>query len=185
MKILVIHGPNLNLLGEREPEIYGKQSLAQIDALLAEHGREMDIEVESFQSNHEGAIIDSIQGAAADGVAAIVINPGAYTHTSLAIADAIRAVKTPVVEVHLSNLYARGIERATSVTASACRGIVSGFAWPVICWASKPRGRSRSRRGESEPPRSPRASGDAERGANTLPRLSGGAGPTAVRRQSL
>jgi 3-dehydroquinate dehydratase-2 len=127
MKILVIHGPNLNLLGTREPEIYGTLSLAKVDAMLVEHGHELEVEVETFQSNHEGEIIDRIQKAAAAGVGAIVINPGAYTHTSLAIADAIRAVKTPVVEVHLSNLYARGVERATSVTAAACSGIVSGF----------------------------------------------------------
>ena len=127
MKILVIHGPNLNLLGTREPEIYGTISLAKVDAMLVKHGRELDVEVETFQSNHEGAIIDRIQEAAAAGVGAIVINPGAYTHTSLAIADAIRAVKTPVVEVHLSNLYARGVERATSITAAACHGVVCGF----------------------------------------------------------
>jgi 3-dehydroquinate dehydratase II len=127
MKILVIHGPNLNLLGTREPEIYGTLSLPKVDAMLVEHGHELGIEVEAFQSNHEGAIVDRIQEAAAAGVAAIVLNPGAYTHTSMAIADAIRAVKTPVVEVHLSNLYARGVERQTSVTAAACRGIVSGF----------------------------------------------------------
>jgi 3-dehydroquinate dehydratase-2 len=127
MKILVIHGPNLNLLGTREPEIYGTLSLAKVDAMLVKHGHELEIDVNTFQSNHEGAIVDRIQKAAAAGVAAIVINPGAYTHTSLAIADAIRAVKTPVVEVHLSNLYARGVERHTSVTAAACRGIVSGF----------------------------------------------------------
>ncbi len=127
MKILVIHGPNLNLLGTREPEIYGTLSLAKVDAMLLEHGHELDIEIETFQSNHEGAIVDRIQEAAAANVAAIVLNPGAYTHTSMAIADAIRAVKTPVVEVHLSNLYARGVERHTSVTAAACRGIISGF----------------------------------------------------------
>lgn len=127
MKILVIHGPNLNLLGTREPDIYGKQTLAQINSLVAKYCKERGVDVEAFQSNHEGAIIDRIQEAAASGVSAIVMNPGAYTHTSLAIADAIRAVKTPVVEVHLSNLHARGPERAKSVTATACRGIVSGF----------------------------------------------------------
>jgi 3-dehydroquinate dehydratase-2 len=126
MKILVIHGPNLNLLGSREPEIYGTSTMAQIDGMLARHGREKGVEVDSFQSNHEGDIIDRIQGAA-PGYAAIVINPGAYAHTSLAIADAIRSVKTPVVEVHLTNIHARGSLRAESVTASACRGIVSGF----------------------------------------------------------
>jgi 3-dehydroquinate dehydratase-2 len=126
MKILVIHGPNLNLLGSREPEIYGTATLAQIDSMLVRHGREMGVEVDSFQSNHEGDIIDRIQGAAPE-YAVIVINPGAYAHTSLAIADAIRSVKTPVVEVHLTNIHARGHERALSLTASMSRGIISGF----------------------------------------------------------
>jgi len=129
MKILVIHGPNLNLLGRREPAIYGTRTLAKIDALLVAHGRERGVEIETFQSNHEGAIIDCIQMASGHDVAAIVLNPGAYTHTSMAIADAIRAVETPVVEVHLSNLFARGPERAHSQTAAACRGIVSGFGY--------------------------------------------------------
>lgn len=127
MKILVIHGPNLNLLGTREPEIYGRQTLAEIDAMLVRHGREAGVEVESFQSNHEGEIVDRIQRAASSGYAAIVMNPGAYAHTSLAIADAVRSVRTPVVEVHVSNIHARGPERARSVTAEACRGIISGF----------------------------------------------------------
>lgn len=127
MKILIIHGPSLNLLGTREPAIYGKRSLAEIDAMLVAYGRERGIEIATYQSNHEGDIIDRIQGAAAEKCGAIVINPGAYTHTSMAIADAIRAVSTPVVEVHLSNLFARGPERAHSVTATASRGIVSGF----------------------------------------------------------
>ena len=127
MKILVIHGPNLNLLGSREPEIYGHRTLAEIDAMLVRHGRDRKVEVECFQSNHEGVIIDQIQQAAASGFAAIVLNPGAFAHTSLAIMDAIRSVKTPVVEVHLTNIHARGPERNRSVTAGVCRGIVSGF----------------------------------------------------------
>jgi 3-dehydroquinate dehydratase-2 len=127
MKILVIHGPNLNLLGTREPEIYGTKTLRQVDAAIARHARDRDVEIMTFQSNHEGEIIDRIQRADADGVHAIVLNPGAYTHTSLAIADAIRAVSTPVIEVHLANLYARGPERARSITATACRGVIGGF----------------------------------------------------------
>ena len=127
MKILVIHGPSLNLLGTREPEIYGTRTLAQIDAMLVRHGREHGVEVDSFQTNHEGEIIDRIHQAAETGYAAVVMNPGAYAHTSLAIADAVRSVKTPVVEVHLSNLHARGEERARSVTAAACRGLICGF----------------------------------------------------------
>ena len=126
MKILVIHGPNLNLLGSREPAIYGTDTLAQIDSMLVRHGREKGADVDSFQSNHEGDIIDRIQ-AAVGTYAAIVINPGAYAHTSLAIADAIRSINTPVVEVHLTNIHARGALREQSVTAAVSRGIVSGF----------------------------------------------------------
>jgi len=128
MKIVVIHGPNLNLLGTREPAVYGTRSLADLDAEIAAHARARGVEVETFQSNHEGEIVARIHQAAADG-AAIVINPGAYTHTSLAIADALRGVAVPAVEVHLSNLHARGPERARSVTAAACRGIVGGFGF--------------------------------------------------------
>jgi 3-dehydroquinate dehydratase-2 len=129
MTILVIHGPNLNLLGQREPEIYGKKTLKEIDALVVAHGKKLGVEIKTAQSNHEGVIIDLIQTAAGDGVSAIVLNPGAYSHTSVAIADAIRSVKTPVVEVHLTNLYARGGDRSRSITAAACRGIVSGFGF--------------------------------------------------------
>jgi 3-dehydroquinate dehydratase-2 len=158
MKILVIHGPNLNLLGTREPEIYGKHSLARIDAMLVKDGRERGIEVEAFQSNHEGAIIDRIQAADGEDVAAIVLNPGAYTHTSLAIADAVRAVSVPVVEVHLSNLYARGAERARSITAAACRGLVAGFGYESYLLgmeaaarlARRPRRRGQARRAGSK-----------------------------------
>lgn len=129
MKILVIHGPNLNLLGTREPEVYGTQTLADLDDDIEDHTRDRGVEVVTFQSNHEGEIIDRIQQASSNGFDAIVINPGAYTHTSLAIADAIRAVETPVVEVHLSNIHARGGGRARSVTARAAAGIVSGFGF--------------------------------------------------------
>ena len=127
MKILVIHGPSLNLLGTREPEIYGRRTLPEIDDMLVAYGRERGIDIATFQSNHEGDIIDRIHAAAKEKAAAIVLNPGAYTHTSMAIADAIRAVSIPVIEVHLSNLFARGPERARSVTASAARGLISGF----------------------------------------------------------
>ena len=127
MTILVIHGPNLNLLGTREPEVYGKRTLKEIDAMIVAHARKLGIDVRSTQTNHEGVIIDLIQTAAGDGIDAIVLNPGAYTHTSVAIADAIRSVKTPVVEVHLTNLWARGGDRTRSITASACRGVVMGM----------------------------------------------------------
>ena len=127
MTILVIHGPNLNLLGTREPEVYGKKTLKEIDAMIVAHARKLGIDVRAAQTNHEGVIIDLIQTAAGDGIDAIVLNPGAYTHTSVAIADAIRSVRTPVVEVHLTNLWARGGDRTRSITASACRGVVMGM----------------------------------------------------------
>ena len=127
-RILVIHGPNLNLLGTREPEVYGSTTLAEIDAMLHELGQELGVEVESFQSNHEGAIIDAIHGARerCDG---ILLNPGAYTHYALAIRDAISAVGLPVVEVHLSNIAAREDFRHKSVTAAGCIGQISGLGF--------------------------------------------------------
>jgi len=125
-RILVIHGPNLNLLGTREPEVYGSTTLAEIDAMLHELGQELGVEVESFQSNHEGAIIDAIHGARerCDG---ILLNPGAYTHYALAIRDAISAVGLPVVEVHLSNIYSREPFRHRSVIAPVAVGTIAGF----------------------------------------------------------
>jgi len=133
MKILVIHGPNLNLLGKREPEIYGTQTLEDVNAMLAGHARDSGVELQTFQSNHEGDIIDRIQAAGDTGsdpslaADAIVINPGAYTHTSLAIADAIAGVGIPTVEVHLSNIHARGELRTRSMVATACVGQIGGF----------------------------------------------------------
>ena len=127
MTILVIHGPNLNLFGKRQPEIYGKKTLKEIDAMIVAHAKKIGVEVRATQTNHEGVIIDLIQTAEGDGIDAIVLNPGAYTHTSVAIADAIRSVKTPVIEVHVTNLWARGGDRMRSITAAACRGVVMGF----------------------------------------------------------
>jgi 3-dehydroquinate dehydratase-2 len=126
MKILVIHGPNLNLLGLREPEIYGTTTLEQVNQGLAEYGRQYNVEVHCFQSNHEGELIDRIHQAAEqyDGV---IINPAGYTHTSIAVRDALKACSIPAVEVHLSNIHAREEFRRHSMTAAACIGQISGF----------------------------------------------------------
>ncbi len=124
-KILVIHGPNLDLLGRREPEVYGKTTLAQIDQRLSKLAKENSVRLETFQSNHEGEIVSKIGAFKEAG--AIVINPAAYTHTSVAIRDAISASKAPVVEVHLSNIYAREKFRHKSLVAPVARGQISGF----------------------------------------------------------
>ncbi|MGA8207495.1 MAG: type II 3-dehydroquinate dehydratase [Candidatus Dormiibacterota bacterium] len=126
MRILVLHGPNLNLLGAREPEIYGNATLSEIDAALTTRGQELGVEVTTLQSNSEGALVDAIQGAqsSADGV---VINPAGYSHTSVAIRDALMAVTLPAVEVHLSNPAAREEFRHLDLVAGACLGVVAGF----------------------------------------------------------
>ncbi|MCY7369200.1 MAG: type II 3-dehydroquinate dehydratase [Chamaesiphon sp.] len=124
--VLVLHGPNLNLLGLREPGIYGATSLAQIDTQLVELGISLNTTVQSFQSNHEGVLVDTIH-AARDRYQGIVINAGAYTHTSIAIRDAISAVHIPTVEVHLSNIYKREQFRHHSYLASIVVGQISGF----------------------------------------------------------
>ena len=125
-RVLVLHGPNLNMLGRREPEIYGHTTLADIDVSLAALGQELGVDVDTFQSNHEGALVDRIQAARGQ-YAAILINAGAYTHTSVAILDALLSVDLPVVEVHLSNLYKREVFRHHSYIASIAVGQICGF----------------------------------------------------------
>lgn len=127
--VLVIHGPNLNLLGTREPEVYGRTTLAEIDAGLVALGRDLGVQVETFQSNHEGAIVDRIQqaGTAPDRPAAIVINPAAYTHTSVAIRDALAAVGIPAIEIHLSNVHRREPFRRRSYISDIAVGVIAGF----------------------------------------------------------
>ncbi|NJL20824.1 MAG: type II 3-dehydroquinate dehydratase [Leptolyngbyaceae cyanobacterium SM1_3_5] len=126
LRILVLHGPNLNLLGQREPGVYGTATLSDVNALLEQEADRLQVKLTALQSNHEGAIIDAIHGAI-DQQDGIVINPGAYTHTSVAIRDAIAAVKIPTVEVHLSNVYQRESFRHHSFIAPVAIGQISGF----------------------------------------------------------
>jgi 3-dehydroquinate dehydratase-2 len=126
--ILLLHGPNLNLLGTREPAVYGSLTLDEINVRIQTAGKEAGLEVRCLQSNHEGALIDALHDARnwADGV---IFNPGGYTHTSVALRDAISAIGIPVVEVHLSNVYAREEFRHTSLISAVCKGKISGFGW--------------------------------------------------------
>ena len=126
MRVLVIHGPNLNLLGDREPEIYGTQSLDDVNELITTWAADLGLQVRCEQYNGEGQIVDALHAARAT-ADAIVINPGAYAHYSYAVADAIRSIGIPTIEVHLSNIHARDEFRRTSVTAAACRGTIGGF----------------------------------------------------------
>jgi 3-dehydroquinate dehydratase II len=127
-RILVLHGPNLNLLGRREPEVYGTLPLEEIDRRVADRGAELGVEVRSAQSNLEGELVTLIQEA--EGWAdAIVLNPGGYSHTSVAIRDAVTAVGIPTIEVHLTNPLSREPFRHTDVVGGACAGMISGFGW--------------------------------------------------------
>jgi len=126
-RILVLHGPNLNLLGTREPEVYGTLTLADINQRLEQVAAERGAELAAFQSNHEGALVDRIQEAARDGTQYIIINAAAYTHTSVAIRDALAAVAIPFVEVHLSNVYKREEFRHHSYLSSTAQGVIAGL----------------------------------------------------------
>ena len=125
-KILVLHGPNLNLLGTRQTDIYGSQTLEEINASLSELAHGLGAETRSFQSNSEGALIDALHDTR-EWASGVIFNPGAYTHTSVALRDAITAVELPVVEVHLSNVYARERFRRQSMLSSVCIGTITGF----------------------------------------------------------
>ena len=127
MKILVINGPNLNLLGRREPKIYGRMTLADIERELRELAVELNVTLEFLQSNHEGVLLDEIHAARENGIAGIIINAGAYTHTSVALHDCIRSLRCPVVEVHISNVHQREEFRHHSMISAACKGVICGF----------------------------------------------------------
>jgi 3-dehydroquinate dehydratase-2 len=126
--ILVMNGPNLNLLGEREPHIYGSMTMDDINQRLVEEGQKLDLEVRTYQSNSEGALIDALQEAR-QWAAGVIFNPGAYTHDSIALRDCIAAITPPVIEVHISNVYARDEFRHKSVLSPVCKGKITGFGW--------------------------------------------------------
>ncbi|MBN1898875.1 MAG: type II 3-dehydroquinate dehydratase [Spirochaetes bacterium] len=127
-KILIVNGPNLNLLGTREPDKYGQVTLEEIEKKMKEYGKGKNLRLEFFQSNSEGEIIDCIQKKAAD-INFLIINPGAYTHTSVAIRDTILGVKISTIEVHLSNIYSREEFRRKSLISDIALGVISGFGW--------------------------------------------------------
>jgi 3-dehydroquinate dehydratase II len=134
-RLLVLHGPNLNLLGTREPGVYGNVTLQQIDDALVERARLAGVELTAFQSNHEGQIVDRIHAARAEGVEFVLINPAAYTHTSVAIRDALKGVDIPFVEIHLSNVHRREPFRHHSYFSDVAEGVVCGFGWKGYLYA--------------------------------------------------
>jgi 3-dehydroquinate dehydratase-2 len=127
IRVLILHGPNLNLLGQREPDVYGRQTLADINESLTHLAKELHVVIDTFQSNHEGALIDRIHAANQNGFSGIIINPGGLTHTSVALRDAIAAVGLPVIEAHLSNIHAREPFRQHSYVAGVVVGQIAGF----------------------------------------------------------
>lgn len=127
MKILCLNGPNLNRLGKREPLIYGTETLTDIENSLIQYGKKHQVDISCFQSNHEGQLIDWIHVAEDSNVKGIILNPGAYTHTSYAIRDAIASINIPVIEVHISNIHKREAFRHLSVLAAVCEGQISGL----------------------------------------------------------
>lgn len=134
-RLLVLHGPNLNLLGTREPDVYGRVTLAQIDQALAEKAKAAGAELTSFQSNHEGAIVDRIQQARIERVDFVLINPAAYTHTSVAIRDALAGVALPFVEIHLSNVHKREAFRHHSYFSDLAEAVICGLGWKGYLYA--------------------------------------------------
>ena len=127
MQILVLHGPNLNLLGTREPQVYGATTLDQINTELTDHAKQRGASLSSYQSNHEGALIDRVHAARTDGTSFIIINPGAYTHTSVALRDALAGVAIPFIEVHLSNVHRREPFRHHSYFSDIAEGVIVGL----------------------------------------------------------
>ena len=134
-RLLVLHGPNLNLLGTREPEVYGRVTLEQIDQALSARAKEAGVELVAFQSNHEGHLVDRVQEAAAEGIEFIVVNPAAFTHTSVALRDALAGVGIPFVEVHLSNVHRREPFRHHSYFSDKAEGVICGLGWKGYLYA--------------------------------------------------